>query len=486
MEETAFVHGGSASSGDAPREENTRPNARRTRQHPQQMQMTIDSQSFVNLGQLMGTRGSDSVMAGTGSGSGGASAATGGEGLGSYNVDVASSSFLCQDSDSESEELKDFDQIFHPTESASSAWLGRELCSDDEDAPEEEGEDDDDSVLPALPSPSPGSGSPTGSCLSRSGSNNSRRFNTDESLEHFTVSAGLLDTLGGSDGIFVAGNDHPDKGGARYSGVSPSRNDNGSDDGGARCEKFPAAADTPETQRGSFDDSYSSQPLALSDNAKTAKSNHQTKPSQFEPEADAAAVAAPSGGDVDTPADQANSSSTSFLRESWLHVPLDCTYDGDDRVAEESTENKSGRKEDGAASPNAGVMDEAKEEYPPCSAAAAIGAGARRAAGAVGDCGDCVVCGVEKAAAYVGPQLKQLAQLAKEQVEAGAEACVKGQKRVVKAVDNVPQAPGESCFPPSVSRAGIPQQFCPNLLHSSRYQCYHYDPYLLPRSKCIL
>lgn len=111
--------------------------------------ISIDSQSFVNLGQLIGSRGhdlGDSTMAT----SGGAST----ENLG------ASASFLSGGgSDSDPDGLKDFAQIFHPvpsTVSAAASWVSNELCHGEGAGGGCEDDDDNDSVLPALPrSPSP-------------------------------------------------------------------------------------------------------------------------------------------------------------------------------------------------------------------------------------------------------------------------------------------------------------------------------------------
>ena len=79
------------------------------------------------------------------------------------------------------------------------------------------------------------------------------------------------------------------------------------------------------------------------------------------------------------------------------------------------------------------------------TAAGGAGAGARRAVSALGECGDCLACGMEKAVALATPPLQHLSRLVKLQVEAGVEACARAHQAAVKAVDNVPQAPGELC-----------------------------------------
>lgn len=112
--------------------------------------ISIDSQSFVNLGQLIGSRGhdlTDSTMAASGRNSD--------EKLG------ASASFLSGGgSDSDPESLKDFAQFFHPmpsTATAAANWSSYDLCHGGEETGEVRQDDDDnDSVLPALPrTPSP-------------------------------------------------------------------------------------------------------------------------------------------------------------------------------------------------------------------------------------------------------------------------------------------------------------------------------------------
>ncbi|CAM9782325.1 unnamed protein product, partial [Laminaria digitata] len=393
----------------------------------QQMQITIDSQSFVNLGQLMGSRVSVSTAVG-----GGPSSSAGG--AGNNNNNALGTSFL-SDGSQDSEGLRDFDQIFHPAGSSSSTWSGHELGPHEEDAMDDadgdgdgddeadedddgdddgviDDDDDDDSVLPALPPRSPAPASPTGSALSNSSkkSSSSRPFNS----------------AGGS-AIAVAGSiddDFPDNQGEVIGGALRLDAVCASAAGDASCQQKTVTGTiitTPGTHRDSKKD--------MNNNSNGSQPSFAGQAGMFLDDAASAAT-----------------SPTSIHRESWLHVPLEGSEARPDGSSSSSSSSTSSVADDLA---NLGPAQQAqtKNEEEQHSSnfqehhMTAAFAGARRAVAALGECGDCLACGVEKAVALAMPPLQHLTRLVKLQVEAGLEAFGRGQQAAVKAVDNVPQAP---------------------------------------------
>lgn len=370
------------------------------------MHMSIDSQSFVNLGQLMGSRHGTT---GGGSSSSNSNAAAPG-GL----VDDLGTSCLSDDDDSEG--LRDFDQIFHPRAeqggSTSSAWSGRALYGRGGVT-----DDDDESLLPALPSRSTTPGSPRGA----DSASNRQPFPSVGAEPGWEEEDFESDSMSEGDGIGRV------RGGGRGQGLSSS---------GLRVDLTPAAAAaddgskvavmTPETtQRTSLD---------AGDVVEYSSSATGTAAAQTRPSSEAAA------------GEEAASNARPFLRDSWLHVPL-----GDDPAAAaagEEAELDGASTETNATAVAHGPGDAARinphqQRYYDAAAAAAR---ARRAAAvALAGCGECLARAVDRAAALAASRLQQLAQVVREQMEAGADACARGQEVVVKAVDNVPQAPGTCC-----------------------------------------
>ncbi|CAM9479221.1 unnamed protein product [Hapterophycus canaliculatus] len=379
----------------------------------QEMQISIDSQSFVNLGQLMGSRHGGLATAA----SGGSSSAPGG--LSRIALDDLGTSFLSDESDG----LRDFDQIFHPAAehggSAPSPWPGRELYDqrDAADCVREEGEnhgrdDDDDSLLPALPSRSSTPGSPRGD--SDSGSNKPSFAEAVEAgwaEEDFSHGAAGADACGGGE---------ERAGFASFGGRSASATVSG-------AVSLGRAADLPPT--------CGRETTAV---AAVMKPATRLGPTSRVTAATDAFTAAAAGGS--TAAGAANNMSSPLLRESWLHVPMgdDGEEDGDGSEAGHREDAES-RKAAAGEEERAALNRQQCERYRDAAAAAAR---ARRAAArALGDCGDCLAHGAEKAAALARVRLEGLARALKARVEAGTEACARGQEAVVKAVDSVPQAP---------------------------------------------
>lgn len=401
----------------------------------QQMQITIDSQSFVNLGQLMGSRVSVSTTVG------GPSSSVGGAG----NNNPLGASFL-SDGSQDSEGLRDFDQIFHPAGggSTSSTWSGHGLgpheedamddadCDGDSEEEEDDGDDvdddvddeDDDSVLPALPPRSPAPASPTGSYLSSTPSNSRRAFKST-ALAGFGDDLTTASSAGGSV-VAIAGSvddDFPDNQG-EVIGTLCLDEVNGDN---VSCQrKTVTGIITPGNH--------------YHDDRDSLKNNGSKE---------GAACAPPSSsfpGETETllgDAGSAAASPTSIQRESWLHVPLESSEGHADGSSNSSIVDDSNQYNVPGEKANTKNEEEEEPSSNHQEHLTAAAAGARRTLAALGECGDCLACGMEKAVALATPPLQQLSRLVKLQAEAGMEACVRGQQAAIKAVDNVPQAPGE-------------------------------------------
>lgn len=412
--------------------------------------ISIDTQSFVNLGQLMGSRGHGVVTAA------GATPA-GEEGVGSSinqgNLG-ASSSFLSgvASDNSDADDLGEFDQlIFNPTgSSVVSAWSGHDLCSDDGGGEAEETNDVDDddgendSVLPALPrSPSPGSpvGSDAAGAIGRSASNR-RPFNDDRDLgwaEDFQREAAAPEAPVASE----SGNGDGGCSGGIYSGECPdvSRLDVVS------SEKFhvlvenetidttlPAAVisnDVVTAKIPPIDHADCHQQESCSNKLDEGEEEYSQGDEQPVSTAmmitetvgipEAAGAEAAGSKAMTIPAGDQPGSSGSLLREPWLHVPMGAG-ETDALVADFA----------GSAAAEQEQLFENQQEQnrEPHGMHALTG------------CQQCIMCGVEKVAAFARPRLEQLAQVAKARAEASVEACSEGKEAVIKAVDNIPQAPG--------------------------------------------
>ena len=358
-----------------------------------EMHMSIDSQSFVNLGQLMGSRHGTA-------GGGGCS-----------NSSVASPGGLVDDlgtsclSDDDSEGLRDFDQIFHPRAeqggSTSSAWSGRVLYG--RGSATDGGDDDDESLLPALPSRSTTPGSPRGAdSVSNKPSFPSADAETGWDEEDFES-----DSMSEGDGVSGA------RGGGKGQDFSA---------GLLRIDLTAAAASdtskapvmTPETQRASLD----------TDDVEDSTTIIGPAAVQAQPSYEAAASTPP------------------FLRDSWLHVPLGDTDTAAGDGEGEAELDSSGASTDAVVDGPGDAARIAPHQQRYHEAAAAAARARRAAAVALADCGESLVRAVDRASVLATSRLQQVARVAKEQAEAGVDACARGQQAVVKAVDSVPQAPG--------------------------------------------
>ena len=403
------------------------------------MQITIDSQSFVNLGQLMGSRVS-------------VSAAVGGPPSSvevAGNNDALGNSFL-SDGSQDSEGLRDFDQIFHPAGSTSSTWSGQELGPHEDDAMDDTNgngddeadqdahddgvvDDDDDSVLPALPPRSSAPASPTGSALSSAPSNSS----SSSSRPFKSALAGFGDDLttassAGGSAIAVAGSiddDFPDNqgeviGALRLDPVAG---------GDASCQR--------KTVTGKIISAGRNHHSLHEDDLDSKKDMNNNSGSKQQP-----ASSPCSAGEAEMflgDDGSAAASPTSIHRESWLHIPLEGSEVRPDGSSSGSSSGSVADDSafDGPAEAKIKNAEQASNQEEHTTAAG--GAAARRAVAALVECGDSLACGMEKAVALATPPLQHLSRLVKLQVEAGVEACARGQQAALKAVDNVPQAPGE-------------------------------------------
>lgn len=398
---------GNASNGSAGSSSSS--TSSRVRTARETMQITIDSQSFVNLGQLMGSSNGHGI-----SGSSSAAATLSGlspGGTASANNNLGASSFLSESSDS----LQDFDHIFHPAESNSSAWSGHGVCSDKDDAVHEDDEDDNDSILPALPPRSPTPGSPTSSEL------NSNR------CPFKAAEAGWADDIinaasagGGSDNVgpcvFDASVDGKCAGVALVGG------------GGELGDKRACVDKEVVT---SHTENNTEQRYVQSSIQGTPSPPSSTSSSSLSSSSSSSCVPRTVGDEDATAGDTAEvPPSTSLLRESWLHVNQYGIDQGDNiSTVEGDTETKVQQEEDG-------------EEEVEGAGGCACGERARRIGAVLGECGSCFACGVTKAAALVRPRVQKLVERAKVPVQAGADACQRGQQALAEAVDDVPQAPG--------------------------------------------
>ncbi|CAN0154891.1 unnamed protein product [Ectocarpus sp. 4 AP-2014] len=375
------------------------------------MEMSVDSQSFVNLGQLMGSR----------HGGGGASSAAtsiGGETTQTGLDDLACTSLLSDDDD-DSEGLRDFDQIFHPAAtSTSGAWSsGRELYDQQRhrgggavDHQHGEGgvlDDDNDSVLPALPSRSSTPGSPRGYLTSNGG-------NSSSSKPCFVASAASAAGAGWDEDDFGSGAG-TGRGGGRVGHASC---DHHLATGGALENNWPQNTDTTTQTKATPAAVITCPEIQPGGSLAQQSGTSQT--------------AAAAGGETAA----ASSSSTPFLRESWLHVPIG---DTDDIKSEAAASADMDYDDSDAEEAGGAAFSSHRQRY---SEAAAAAARARRAAAqALGGCGDRLVRGVGRAGALAKARALEVGRAVKVQVEAGADACSRGQKAAVKAVDSVPQAP---------------------------------------------
>ncbi len=366
-----------------------------------EMQISIDSQSFVNLGQLMGSR--HGIGSATARGSNAPRAL----------ADDLGASCLSGD---DSEGMHDFDQIFHPRAeqaggggggSGSSAWSGRDLYGRGGPA---DRDDDDDSLLPALPSRSctPGSPRAGGGGDLLASSSNKAPFSTGEAgweEEDFETTP-VGDKTGGGGDCGGRGQAWTSAGALRVDATSES---------GTKPQRASLGADFGEGSSSSSSSSATARAAVV-----------QAKPSSD---------VASGGGSPSAP---------HFLRDSWLHVPLD--GDGDGAAGEPEpgritdTESSAAASGGGGGPGDAGI-DPHQQRYHEAAEAAARAR--RAAAAALADCGGCLVHAVDKAASLAASPLQQLARAAREQVDAGAEACARGQRAAIKAVDGMPQAPGE-------------------------------------------
>eukprot|EP00903_Cladosiphon_okamuranus_P016655 g15358.t1 len=353
------------------------------------MHMSIDSQSFVNLGQLMGSR--HGTTGGGGSNSNSSAPCPG------RLIDDLGESCLSGEDDDDSEGLRDFDQIFHPRAeqggSTSSVWSGRALYGRRGSGTDD---DDDESLLPALPSRSTTPGSPRGADPGSSKKEEADEPGWDE--EDFE-----------SDSMSEGGGVRGGRVGGRGQGFSSGLCIDLTAANAADTSKV-AAVMTPETQRASLD-------------ADDVEDSNTTVTA-------AAATAGVQGG-------EATATTPLALLDSWLHVPLG---DDDTAVGEAVSDSRATNADvdDGPAG-DAARIDPHQQRYYDAAAAAAR---ARHAAAvALADCGECLVHVVDKASALAASRLQQAARVVRELVEAGADACARGQQVVVKAVDNVPQAP---------------------------------------------
>lgn len=367
--------------------------------------ISIDSQSFVNVGQLMGSRGHG--------------VATGG----SSNLGGSCSIISCSDSDADG--LRDFDQIVHPGSSAS-AWSGHELGSDDHDA--EAGDDDDnDSVLPALPR-SPCPGSPIGSDAMGRFTVKMHPFNEERE-------SGWEHEMGRSTNV---GADHDD--GSTESGKGVFVNE----DDFSLCENMDSKQNhgRPENELPVVIPASVS---STGDDRETSKTttrtvqmpNNKSTLSTFSRDSTSTETA----GVIEFPVGtEATALLVPSLRESWLHVPVENEHvttthgiaSGDNTHA---TENP------------ASVQQNDDREKTEINSPARMGH-----VSIPRNCGCCFTCGVEKAVALARPSLEYLVQLAKIPMESGLDmyvkwrtAIIRGQKAVLQAVNDVPQAPGECC-----------------------------------------
>lgn len=397
--------------------------------------ISIDTQSFVNLGQLMGSLGHSMAVSNN-----------------NNSILGATGSFLSGGgSDSDPDGLRDFDQIFHPTASTcSGAWSGHDLCSDGEERGEDHGHDDDDddndSVLPALPrTPSPGFPMALDRCLidALSGASNRRPFLEDEpsgvlswlSQEGRGCEPATADRIGG---IFNDGGGADTHGlrfpSARYSkrGAGASGFDSGLREPAAEASVAPAIVPVHGSTNSNGNDDAG--PKLEDEGGRGQRSSALLDTSKAV--ADAVAGGALGASEASSP-----------LRESWLHVPMDSNTDklsdhvSGHRTAEHDA-NSTGTIAEGE---RYGKTKEDEEGVR--LMLARIGMRTAR-----GECGCCFACGLDKAVALARPPLQRAVELAKGGVEAGAEAfvraqevCVKGHKAVKKVVDNVPQAPGVLC-----------------------------------------
>lgn len=370
--------------------------------------ITIDSQSFVNVGQLMESRG-HSIFTG-----------------GSTNLAGSCSIISCSDSDVDG--LRDFDQIVHPGSSAS-PWSGQERCAGEQHVEEE---DDTDSVLPALPC-SPAPGSPTGSDAVGRMTSGRHPFNDEHE-------SGWSHEFGGRETAPVQ-DDHDETVVAESSlsedptGHSVLKFIATGDHVGQPENKQPVSILTaqcdPNGDRETFVESGGAQP---SDSEERMQSI--TGAPSLADEEDTKQIARDTAGTVEVRFPSGS------LRESWLHVPTQKAHAGiDQEIPHEST---SVVEASGSVEQKEGSEDMEHRRTATCKP--------REMDNDIlpGRNVFCLSCVVQKAIALAQPPLQFFTQLASVPMEAGAdmlaklkEAVTEGQRAIMRAIDDVPQAPGE-------------------------------------------
>lgn len=383
-----------------PRQDRPR-KARDADEQQEHLEITIDSQSFVNLGQLMGSRLSFSdttcVTGGgtrnVGGGTGPTVSTTPSQNAGVSSNMMALSSFL---SDGSNEEV---DQIFHhPAASSSGAWSGHEFCLGEVD----EEDDDDDSVLPALPPRSPTLESPSASEQGVTASWNSTRPLPREKSTSDKGSGVGDDPLS-----------HP----VTRTGLRT-------------CEDSTVAEASVslETKRFSFDmrhDKSDSKTAANPDiPLDTQLAPHPVAISNVQGEGETVSEKARIAGDAGVENRGNLQQPTPYLRESWLHVPMDSSEIGHDDGRSEHVNESTGVER---SCPGIGGME----------------SWALRAAVVLKDRCCSLIDDSKEASAVLKPMLERFAQRVMVQVEAGLGPLKRSQQLLVQAIDAIPQAPGE-------------------------------------------
>lgn len=383
-----------------PRQDRPR-RARDADEQQEHMEITIDSQSFVNLGQLMGSRlGFSDTTCVTGGGTRNVGGGTGptvsttpSQNAGVSSNMMALSSFL---SDGSNEEV---DQIFHhPTASSSSAWSGHEFCLGDVD----EEDDDDDSVLPALPPRSPTLESPSTSDQGVTASWNSTRPLPREKSTSDKGSGVGDDLISNS---------------VTRTRLRP-------------CEDSAVveAAVSLETKRSNFDMRHDKSDSKIAANLciplDTQLAPRPVLIPYVQGEEETVSGKERIAGDAGVENRGNIQQSTPYLRESWLHVPMDSSEIGHDGHSEHVNGESTG---DERSRPGIGGME----------------SWALRAAAVLKDRCYSLIDDSKEAAAVLKPMLERFAQRVMVQVKAGLGPFKRSQQLLILAIDAVPQAPGE-------------------------------------------
>lgn len=368
-----------------------------------QKAISIDSQSFVNVGQLMGSR-AHSVTTGV-----------------SSNLAGSCSIISCSDSDGDG--LRDFDQVVLRDPSGG-AWSGHERCSEERYVDQEE-DDDNESVLPALPH-SPPPGSPVGSDVQRRFSSTKRLFNHERELGWSHNAAYDTRACASCDCNRNRGDDsvyHGEDSASHHEldlVVSKDRDED------AQCGKLTVISSASNEKNDDRDSSLRPRGTRESLHLVTSKSSTSSEAKSTMETASASAAAG---------------TMSSLLPESWLHVPV---VDEQMASAHETPQGPTVTGERSASVQEA--HQEVKED-----GAQVEGAGIVEGMRVCANSGCCLVCGMEKIISLARPSLQSLARLVKAQLGTAAsmltrwqEAFVRGHEVFMKAVDGVPQAPGNS------------------------------------------